>query len=115
MNTSFLFFCLQHVFAMTTFVGAILFLFWAYRLKQEQLKQIMVWVLGVGIVGMLVFGLLGGASHPYMWGAKGGVFKGGSEMWEYMNGQGGMMNGGVWNGGVWNGERMMDATTDVEE
>lgn len=61
MEASFLFFCLHKLFGALLFVGAILFVLWANKLKQDELLKIVKWVVGVGLIGMLLFGLLGGS------------------------------------------------------
>lgn len=47
---------LHMVFTATALVGGILFLVWAMRLKQNDLKEVVKWVLAVGIIGAILTG-----------------------------------------------------------
>jgi len=47
---------LHVVFVATALVGGILFLVWAMRLKQNDLKEVVKWVLAVGIIGAVLTG-----------------------------------------------------------
>jgi cytochrome bd-type quinol oxidase subunit 1 len=52
--------CLHMLFCMVVLVGVVLFVVWAYRLKQEQLCTWVKWLLVVGVVGCLVTAAFGG-------------------------------------------------------
>lgn len=53
-------FHLHMMFCVLTFIGVILFIAWAVKhLKKKQLGTLVAWVIGVGIVGMLLTSLFG--------------------------------------------------------
>lgn len=65
------FWCLHAGFVIVSFVGAILFLVWAMRLKQDQLKKWVLWLLVVGTIGGLLT-----AQFSFMgWGMMNGKFE----------------------------------------
>ena len=73
---------LHMVFMAMALVGGILFLIWAMRLKQNDLKEVVKWVLALGIIGAVLtgaFAMKGGLG----WSMHRGYMNGG-----YMNSNG---------------------------
>ena len=77
--------CLHAGFVLVSFVGGILFISWAMKLKPDQLKKWVMWLLIVGVLGSLIT-----ASYSFM-GWKSMMLQNGNGYWNMMGGQG-MMN-----------------------
>lgn len=80
---------LHAVFVLTAFIGGILFIAWAMKLKPDQLMKWVKWLLIIGILGTLV---TSGASMQF-WGMMrgGNMMSDGKGSWNMMGGEG-MMN-----------------------
>lgn len=74
--------CLHAGFVITSFVGGILFICWAMKLKPDQLKKWVMWLLIVGILGSLLT-----ASYSYM-GWRTMMSPDGNGSWNMMGGKG---------------------------
>src|SRR5262249_5138994 len=81
------------VFAVIAVVGVILFLVWATKLKPDQLKKWVIWLLALGLLGSLI-------TSPYaLWGSHMMMGERDGGMEEH-----GMMDGSK----MMQGEKMMD-------
>lgn len=78
---------LHLVFVFTAFVGGILFLSWAMKLKPDQLKKWVQWLLIIGVLGTL---LTAGASLQFWSMIRGGKMMSldGRGSWNMMGGEG---------------------------
>lgn len=75
--------CLHAGFVIASLVGVVLFIIWAMKLKQDQLKQWIIWLLVIGTIGGLLtapFSFMGWRGMMGNWDGK--EFKGG---WNMMN------------------------------
>lgn len=62
---------LYKLFAALLFVGVVLFVLWANKLKPDELKKWVAWLLVIGLVGMVVLVALDGKGDYRRFGDKG--------------------------------------------